>query len=124
MHPVPRHQPFDEEPDMFNFIQRAALAAAVVVTGMAAAPLAAQADASRLSIQAESVQYRGDRYDRHRPRGRECTPNRAVEKAWKLGLNRPRVSRVNRNTIVVRGFQRGQSLRVVFARAPNCPVIR
>lgn len=103
---------------MLKTIQTAALAFAVTVTGFASAPVAAQADSLRITIQPENVQYRPG------PRGRECSPNRAVEKAWKLGLNRPRVTRVSRNTITVRGYQRGHSVRVLFARAPNCPVIR
>lgn len=108
---------------MFKSIQTAALSIAVLLGGFTAAPVAAQADTARITISPQTIQYRVDR-ERPRARGRECTPNRAVEKAWKLGVNRPRVTRVARNTIAVRGFQRGESVRLVFARAPNCPVIR
>ncbi|MBP0438471.1 hypothetical protein [Tianweitania sediminis] len=108
---------------MFKTIQTAALSLAVVLGGFAVAPSVAQAGSLHITVAPEAVQYR---YERERPRvrGRECTANRAVEKAWKLGINRPRVTRVARNTIAVRGYQRGERVRIVFARAPNCPVIR
>jgi hypothetical protein len=115
---------------MLKTIQTAALSLGVLLGGFAALPAVAQADTLQVTIAPETVQYRHDgrhdrRYDRHRERPRRaCSPERAVEKAWRLGLNRPRIANVNRNTISVRGFKRGHPVRILFARAPNCPVIR
>lgn len=121
---------------MLKIVQTAALSLSVLLGSFATVP-AAQAASVSVTVTPETVQYRHDRHDRdwrrdrdrrhdrHRDRPRRaCTPERATEKAWKMGINRPRVANVNRNTIAVRGFQRGQTVRVLFARAPNCPVIR
>lgn len=122
---------------MLKIVQTAALSLSVLLGSFATLP-AAQAASVSITVAPETVQYRYDRDrhdrrdwrhdrrdDRHRDRPRRaCSPERAVEKAWKMGINRPRVANVNRNTIAVRGFQRGHTVRVLFARAPNCPVIR
>lgn len=113
---------------MITSLRNAAIALAIGMAGLAAMPMAAKADSVTITMGGSGVQlaqsgYRYDRY-RERPRHRACSPNRAVEKAWKLGVNRPRVANVGRNTITVRGFQRGYPVMVRFARAPNCPVIR
>lgn len=119
---------------MIKIVQTAALSLSVLLGSFATLP-AAQAASVSVTVAPETVQYRHDRDhrdwrrdrrdDRHRDRpSRACSPERAVEKAWKMGINRPRVANVNRNTIAVRGFQRGHTVRVLFARAPNCPVIR
>ncbi|MBS9719323.1 hypothetical protein JYU29_01320 [Tianweitania sp. BSSL-BM11] len=106
---------------MLKIVQTAALSMSVLLGSFATLP-AAQAASVSVTVTPQTVQYR---HERHRDRpGRACTPERAREKAWKMGINRPRVANVNRNTIAVRGFQRGHSIRVLFARAPNCPVIR
>lgn len=119
-------------------VQTAALSLSVLLGSFATLP-AAEAAGVSVTVAPETVQYRHERdrdhrdwrhdrrddwrRDRDRPR-RACSPERAMEKAWKMGINRPRVSNVNRDTIAVRGFQRGHTVRVLFARAPNCPVIR
>ncbi|WP_312798528.1 hypothetical protein [Tianweitania sp.] len=116
---------------MLKIVQTTALSLSVLLGSFATLP-AAQAASVSVTVAPETVQYRHDRDrnrdwrdDRHRGgQRRACTPERATEKAWKMGINRPRVSNVNRNTIAVRGFQRGHTVRVLFARAPNCPVIR
>ena len=121
---------------MLKTIQTAALSLTVLLGGFAALPATAQADTLQVTVTPETVQYRHDdrrdrsdrrdRRDRHQagPARRACTPDRAIDKAHRLGINRPRVANVNRNTIAVRGFKRGNTVRVLFARAPNCPVIR
>jgi tRNA A-37 threonylcarbamoyl transferase component Bud32 len=112
---------------MLKIIQTAALSLSVLLGSFATLPVAQAASVS-VTLAPETVQYRHERdwrHERHRDRPRRaCTPERAMEKAWKMGINRPRVANVNRNTIAVRGFQRGHTVRVLFARAPNCPVIR
>lgn len=57
-------------------------------------------------------------------RGRECTPNRALDKAERLGLRRARVIDVDRRTIDVAGRRYGDRIVITFVRAPGCPVIR
>lgn len=124
---------------MLKIVQTAALSLSVLLGSFATLP-AAQAGSVSVTVAPEPVQYRQDRDrhhsdwrhdrrddrrdDRHGDSRRACSPERAMEKAWKMGINRPRVANVNRNTIAVRGFQRGHTVRVLFARAPNCPVIR
>ena len=66
--------------------------------------------------------YRDYRRDRRHFRG--CTPNRALNKAERLGLRRAHVVDVDRRTIKVSGRKYGERVRITFARAPNCPVIR
>ena len=60
---------------------------------------------------------RADRYFRG------CTPERAVDKAWRMGVRNPRVVDVDRRTIEVRGRKFGHRVNLLFARAPHCPVI-
>ncbi len=66
-----------------------------------------------------------DRRDRRdwREARRSCSPERAVNKASRMGIDRARIADVSRNTITVRGRQYGDRVRVTFARAPGCPVI-
>lgn len=67
--------------------------------------------------------WRGGR-DRDWRHGRQsCSPERAVNKANRMGIHRARVADVSRNTITVRGRQYGDRVRVTFARAPGCPII-
>ena len=54
---------------------------------------------------------------------RGCTPDRAVDKAYRMGLHRPRVVDMDRRTIDVAGWQDGERVRLTFARAPRCPVL-
>ena len=119
---------------MFN-IKATALSALIGLGSLAALPAAAQADNLYLGFGGGSAQlgveigdrYDGKRYDNHRRpvrNFRDCSPDRAIEKAWRMGLRNPRVVDVDRRTIEVRGQRRGHRVHVVFARAPHCPVIR
>jgi hypothetical protein len=69
----------------------------------------------------DRVDYR-DHYRRDYRRG--CTPYRALNKAERMGIRRARVVDVDRRTIEVAGRKWGERVRVTFARAPHCPVIR
>ena len=66
-----------------------------------------------------------DRGDDGEYRRAECSPNRALDKAERMGLRRVRVVGVGRRTIEVRGITRsGDRASVVFARRdPRCPVL-
>ena len=60
----------------------------------------------------------GGRWDR------ACSPDRAVDKAERMGLRRARIVDVNRRSITVSGRKYGERVAITFARAPNCPVVR
>ncbi|MFK5979686.1 MAG: hypothetical protein QM488_12455 [Rhizobiaceae bacterium] len=62
-------------------------------------------------------------YDRHRGRGYGCSPHRAVNRAWNMGLNNPHVKRVGRRHIVVKGRYQGARAKVVFSRYGGCRVV-
>ncbi|WP_442582819.1 hypothetical protein ACSBOB_13090 [Mesorhizobium sp. ASY16-5R] len=132
---------------MLNLIRTAALSAFVglsALTGMAAT---AQADGlylnfgdradTRVGIHVGNDGPRnvGHRWDRDRRnhdrwerdgwnRNRECTPNRALDKAERLGLRRARIVDVDRRTIDVAGRRYGDRVVLTFARVSGCPVIR
>lgn len=56
---------------------------------------------------------------------RECTPERALDKAERMGLHRTRIDRLGRRTLSVRGRNDdGDRVRIVFDRWDRrCPVI-
>jgi len=121
---------------MFAKLKTAALSALIGLGVIAAIPATAQADniylnygngQSGFGVQIgdyDRVDYR--RHDRRRDdrRYRECTPNRALEKAERNGVRRARVVDVNRRTITVAGRKWGERIHMTFARAPHCPVVR
>jgi hypothetical protein len=55
---------------------------------------------------------------------RACSPDRALDKADRMGLRRARIVDVNRRSITVSGRKYGERVAITFARAPNCPVVR
>ncbi|HEV7252308.1 MAG TPA: hypothetical protein VGN97_04310 [Mesorhizobium sp.] len=115
---------------MTNIIKKTALAGLVALSAMAAAP-AAHADGLyfQFGLSGGDVVYKERDYDRHGRdygrRGRVCTPERALDKAERLGFRRVELERVNRNRIVVSGRKHGEWSDIVFSRdGRNCPVIR
>ena len=52
-----------------------------------------------------------------------CKPRRAIRKAYRLGVNNPRIVRRNHKRVVVKGWRHGHRTRVVFANRHRCPVI-
>jgi hypothetical protein len=55
---------------------------------------------------------------------RQCTEDRALNKAERMGMRRARIEDVSRRTIEVRGRDRhGDRIRLTFGRQPNCPVL-
>jgi len=116
---------------MFNRFKTLALSAMIGLGGLAALPAAAQADGLYLNLGDRSDTrfgvYIGDRDARHIRRDRnwrQCTPNRALDKAERIGLRRVAVRNVTRNTISVSGRDRGERVVVTFGRGPNCPIVR
>ena len=122
---------------MLAKLRTAAFSALIGLGAIAALPASAQAEGVYLNYGTGhggagiGVQFGGpDRYDyrRHDRRydhyNRFCTPQRAVDKAARLGVRGARVIDVDRRTIQVAGRKYGQRIRMTFARTPNCPVIR
>jgi hypothetical protein len=121
---------------MLTKLKTAVLSALIGLGTLAAIPATAQAEGLYLNygsghhsgvgigvqIGDYDRDYRDYRRDRRHFRG--CTPNRALNKAERLGLRRAHVVDVDRRTIKVSGRKYGERVRITFARAPNCPVIR
>ncbi len=120
---------------MFGKLKTAALSAIVGLGTLAAIPSAAQADGLYLNFGGhnqvgvgvqfgapDSAHYRHNRYNRRQVRA--CSPNRALDKAQRLGVRRARVVDVNRHTIKVAGRKHGDRVRLTFGRAPHCPIVR
>ncbi|CAM5561523.1 hypothetical protein MAUB1S_09411 [Mycolicibacterium aubagnense] len=72
-------------------------------------------------------EWRSDRNDpdEFSDRRRECSPDRALDKAERMGVRRARVVGVGRRTIEVRGISRsGERVRLIFGRRdPRCPLM-
>lgn len=64
------------------------------------------------------------RWHRPAPIYRGCSQGDAVRKAWRMGLRRAHVVRMNGRVIVVQGRNYRGPDRVAFARAPGCPIVR
>jgi len=123
---------------MFSKLKTAALSAMIGFATLAAVPAGAQADGLYLNygtghgagigVQVggyDRADYRGrHNYHDERRGGWGCTPYRAVDKAERYGLRRARVVDVDRRTITVAGRKWGQHARMVFGRAPSCPIVR
>lgn len=127
---------------MFNVIKTATLSAMIGLSTLAAIPVA-HADSIYLGFGNNNDPrfgvYTGDddnyyrrRHHRHddnewRPddRGgrRFCSPERALDKAERMGLYRARIVDINRRTVKVAGRQDGDRVLVVFANERGCPVL-
>lgn len=66
----------------------------------------------------------GRRYDPYwHPRQRGCRPRRAIRKAWRMGVDAPRIHRIGRRGVVVSGYRGRHYVRVRFGHARYCPII-
>ncbi|MEM9574467.1 MAG: hypothetical protein AAF870_04465 [Pseudomonadota bacterium] len=128
---------------MSTINSKSLLAGLILTVGAAfAAPTAAQAS-SNFGIYIGNGQsgihyskggnvghYHGNHYHRHGARQNNrhrgfCGPRKALKKAWRMGLNRPHISRVKQRAIAVTGYRYGYPAKVVFRRAShNCAVLR
>ncbi|RTL94130.1 MAG: hypothetical protein EKK31_31200 [Hyphomicrobiales bacterium] len=116
---------------MFNTIKTAALSVLVGLGTLAAIP--AHADSLYLGFGNNQDPrfgvYTGDddgyyRRDWRRDRDwRGCSPERALDKAERMGLHRARIVDMNRRTVKVAGRQYGDRVVVVFANERGCPII-
>lgn len=115
---------------MFATLKTAALATAIGLGTVVSAPLAAQAEGFYLNYDNGNAGFGigvGDhgRYNKPwKPQKKFCTPDRAVDKAERMGLWRARVIDVDKYTIKVRGRAYGDRVTLTFGKAPNCPVVR
>lgn len=133
---------------MFGKLKTIALSAMIGFGGLAAVPAAAQADGLYLNLgghndarfgvyvgDRDARHYRWDRYrpddrwDRHWPDERRgyrqrCTPERALDKAERIGLRRVAIRDVTRHTISVSGRDHGDRVVVTFGRGRHCPIVR
>jgi hypothetical protein len=120
---------------MFGTLKTLALSAMIGLGGLAAMPAAAQADNLYLNLGGGDARFgvyvgdrdgrhhRWDRHDRRWDRQR-CTPQRALNKAERIGLRRVALRHVGRNTISVSGRDHGDRVVVTFGRGRNCPILR
>ncbi|WFP78795.1 hypothetical protein [Mesorhizobium sp. WSM4906] len=116
---------------MFNQIKTAALSALVGLGTLGAIPT--HADSLYLGFGNNQDPrfgvYTGDddgyyRRDWRRDRDwRGCSPDRALDKAERMGLHRARIVDVSRRTVKVVGRQYGDRVVVVFANERGCPII-
>lgn len=112
-------------------LKTAALSMLIGFGALAAAPASAQAGGIYLEFgsghRADSGFRRHDGgwrdHGRHFAPRRSCNPRRAVRKAHRMGLRHARIHRIKRHKIVVKGWDQGYRARIVFARAPRCPVL-
>jgi hypothetical protein len=123
---------------MFGRMKTLAFCGVVGLAALAAAPAGADSlyfDAGgyrhgpHAGIAAGDHIRRDDRADRRWDRRgfamREaCTPWRAADKARRMGVRHPRVSYETRRSIGIRGWDRAGPIELLFARAPDCPLIR
>jgi hypothetical protein len=122
---------------MITKLKTAALSALIGLGAIAAVPATAMAEGVYLNYGSGhhsgvgiGVQVGG--YDRHdyrdyrrdRPHFRGCSPERALNKAERMGVRRAQVVDVDRRTIKVAGRKHGDRVRMTFSRAPNCPIVR
>lgn len=116
---------------MFNALKTAALSALIGLGALAAVPAVAQADGLYLNFGHSGPRfgvYDGGRehvrdWRRERNHRRTCSPERALNKAERMGLRRARVVDVNRHTIKVAGRKFNNRVVVVFGQQRNCPII-
>lgn len=128
---------------MLKEIKIAAASALIGLGAVTALPASAQESGIYLHLGGGDEPYFGDRLPRdyryredyqedrywdnrrwERDRwSRSCTPDRALDKAERMGIYRARIADVDRRTITVRGRSRGERVYVTFARAPRCPII-
>ena len=114
---------------MFNALKTTTAASLAVLSLFAAIP--AKADALYFSFGDYGSRfggYIGDGgrayyRDDYRWHGRYCTPERALDKARRLGVHHARIDYVSRRQIGVAGHADGERVYMVFARAPRCPII-
>lgn len=138
---------------MFDKIKTATLSALIGLGTLAAIPATAHADSvylgfgnngdSRFGVYAgddDNRDWRDGRREREWRRDRDwrpgrdwrherdwrrssCSPDRALDKADRMGLDRARIVDIDRNTVRVSGRKFGNRITVVFANERGCPIL-
>ena len=116
---------------MFTKSVKTMLAAAVVATGGAFSTSIANAGTS-FGIYigngpAPGIHYNHGGYNSYQAprRHRKCNPRRALNKAYRMGVYNPHITRVNHRKIVVKGYSHGHHAKVVFKRdSKRCRVLK
>jgi hypothetical protein len=123
---------------MFTTLKTAAIAGFIGLSSLMAMPAMADSlylgfgdrhDDSRFGVylgDSSRPVYRRDRYEDRRDfrrAERRCTPERALDKAERIGIRRARIDYVNRETIGVIGRSHGDRVSVTFARDRGCQII-
>jgi hypothetical protein len=112
---------------MLKMIKTAVLSALIGLGGIAAIPAAAQADGLYLNFGGGSGVglHVGERYGRHdwRHDRRDCSPQRALNKAERMGLRRARIIAAGPRTVKVAGRKFNHRQVMVFANERGCPLI-
>lgn len=119
---------------MLRILKTTALSALIAAGALSAVTAGAKAEGLYLNfgdgggragihIGADGESFR--RHDGWREQGwrRGCSPERALNKADRMGLRRARIVDVDRRTITVAGRQYGDRVTVTFGRGPHCPVL-
>lgn len=115
---------------MFTILRTAAMAGLIGLASLAAMPAEADGVHVRFGDRHDHVRFGIFLGDGERMRGREfrhtehrCTPERALDKAERIGIRRARIDYIRHRSIGIVGRSRGDWIRVTFARGPNCPVL-
>jgi hypothetical protein len=117
---------------MFNTIKTAALSGLIGLGTLAAMPAHADSiylgfgnnNEPRVGVYSGDDQgYRRDYRRDDRGWRRSCSPDRALDKAERMGLHRARIVDIDRRTVKVAGRQYGDRVVIVFANERGCPVI-
>jgi hypothetical protein len=124
---------------MFKTMKIAIFSALIGLGGLAAVPATAQADGLYLNFsggnggfgvhagdhRGRSDWRRNDRNWRHDNRDwrRGCSPQRALNKAERMGLRRARIVDASPRTVKVAGRKFNHRQVVVFANRAGCPIV-
>lgn len=118
---------------MLKMIKTAVLSALIGLGGLAAMPAAAQADGLYLNFGGNGPGYgvqvnhrdhgRHNNWRRGWDRRQACSPNRALNKAERMGVRRARIVDANRRVVKVAGRKFNQRVMVTFANQRGCPIL-
>lgn len=117
---------------MFKNTIKSILAVAVVATGAAFTTSSANAG-GKFGIYIGNGHGGGIYYNHgghynsgyHPYQHKKCNPRRALKKAYRMGVYKPHVTRVNHRKIVVKGYSYGSHAKVVFKRnSKHCRVLK
>jgi hypothetical protein len=111
---------------MFTTLKTAAMAGLIGLVSLAALP--AEASDMRFGERHDHARFGiylggGERMREREFRRGRCTPERALDKAGRIGIRRARIDHVGYDSIGVVGRSRGGRIRVTFSRERNCPVL-